>query len=195
MFTGIIESTGTVLSLKRETKLLHVEIESSLSRNLKPGQSVSHDGVCLTITNVGKSTHRVTAVKETLEKSALKYWKTGSLVNLERCLKANSRIDGHFVQGHVDDTGKCLNAKNSSGDCKFFFSYNAKYSLLLINKGSISINGVSLTIAELNKKSFSVCVIPYTLQHTNFCLIKKDTFVNLEFDLLGKYINRIYSKK
>lgn len=194
MFTGIIETIGSILSLEKEKSNIHFEIRSSLSRFLKTGQSVSHDGVCLTVTKTGKISHWVTAIHETLERTNLKNWNAGYFVNLERCLKANGRIDGHFVQGHIDVTAKCLEIILSNGSWEFKFNYNSKYFNLLVYKGSVSINGVSLTVAKLTKTSFSVCIIPQTFNFTNFQYIRTGDLINVEFDIFGKYIQKICNK-
>ena len=194
MFTGIIETTGKVISLKKEKSNLEIGIESSISKELKIGQSVAHNGVCLTVERFSpvKKFYFVTAVKETLDKSNIGLLKKGSTVNLERSLKIGDRLDGHFVQGHVDCTAVCSEIKKQNGS--FLFEFRIQNSNLLIEKGSVCINGVSLTVVEVKKTIFSVAIIPHTFKHTNFGTLKKGDLVNIEFDVLGKYIQKKTSK-
>ncbi|MEZ4840337.1 MAG: riboflavin synthase [Flavobacteriaceae bacterium] len=196
MFTGIIESLGKVTDIKKEQSNIHITIESPISNELKIDQSLAHSGVCLTVVNINKekSTHTVTAIDETLKKSNFQYLKVGDFVNLERAMKLNDRLDGHIVQGHVDQTGTCLDVENEDGSWLFTFKYNFDFNKnITIEKGSISVNGVSLTVVDSKKDEFSVAIIPYTFENTNFNQIKKGTVVNLEFDVIGKYISRISS--
>jgi riboflavin synthase len=204
MFTGIIESRGKVLFLKKEKANLRITVESSISEELKIGQSVAHNGVCLTVESNEKNKFIVTAIKETLRKTNLGLLKKGGLINLERSLRVGDRLDGHFVQGHVDTTAICKEIKKEKGSWLFTFgvrSWELGEKELVINKGSICINGVSLTVVKASelrtpnsKFYFSVAIIPHTFKHTNFGLLKKGDWVNIEFDVLGKYIQKIISK-
>jgi len=191
MFTGIIESTGRVKGVKETGTNKTFWIESSLSSLFKIDQSIAHDGVCLTVEEVQDGSHRVTAILETLEKTALHQWSEGKQINLEQCLLPTSRLDGHFVQGHVDTTGICEKIKNRDGSYELTFSFAKKFAPLVIEKGSICINGISLTLFEVKKDSFSVAIIPYTWENTNLKFLKKGDKVNLEFDMIGKYIQRM----
>jgi len=193
MFTGIIEALGTVKSIREEGTNVHLTIESSISNELKIDQSVSHNGVCLTVVEVDGDTHTVTAVEETLKRSNLGDLKIGSFVNLERAMLANARLDGHLVQGHVDATGECVKVEERDGSWYFRFKYKPTEEHLLVDKGSISINGVSLTVVEPKGELFSVAIIPYTYEHTTFKTIKVGDRINLEFDIIGKYIAK-YAK-
>ncbi len=188
MFTGIIESLGRVKEVTEKGTNKIYWIESPLAPQLKVDQSIAHNGVCLTIEEVTPTSYRVTAVAETLAKTALSTWGAGTLVNLERSLLPTSRLDGHFVQGHVDATGQCVKIKNCSGSWELDFSFPKKFAQLIIEKGSICVNGISLTAFKVKKDSFRVAVIPYTWQHTNLHHLKEGQAVNLEFDVLGKYI-------
>lgn len=190
MFTGIVEEVGELVKKKTDQKNVDFFIRSELSKTVKIDQSISHNGVCLTVVGVKDDVYKVTAIEETLVKSNLGLLSKGDKVNLERCLKLGDRIDGHLVQGHVDTTVKCLNIDQKKGSWVFSFSYSKKYAPLLIDKGSICVNGVSLTIMKLKKKSFSVAIIPYTFEHTNFFDLEVGDAVNIEFDILGKYIFR-----
>lgn len=190
MFTGIVESMGQVKEVIESGTNKTFLIESPFSSSFKIDQSIAHDGVCLTIEEVQVNTHRVTAILETLEKTALHQWREGKQVNLEQCLLPTSRLDGHFVQGHVDTTGVCEKIKNRDGSYELSFSFSKKFAALVIEKGSICINGISLTLFDVKKDSFKVGIIPYTWEHTNLNFLNKGDEVNLEFDLLGKYINR-----
>jgi riboflavin synthase len=190
MFTGIIETTGRVREIGEKGSNRVFWIESKLAGELKVDQSLAHDGVCLTVEEIRGEVYRVTAVAETLEKTNLANWTSGSIVNLERSLSLTSRLDGHFVQGHVDATGVCTEIRERNGSREISFEYPKKFASLLVEKGSISINGVSLTVFNVKKKGFTVAIIPYTFEHTNFRFLKKNDAVNFEFDLLGKYIQR-----
>lgn len=190
MFAGIIEATGTINTLTEEGTNLHIEVSTPLSRELHIDQSVAHNGVCLTVVALSEDKYTVTAVKETLDKSNLSFLKVGDTINLERCILPESRIDGHYVQGHVDAIGKCLNVREVGGSWMYRFSFPKDFAHLIVNKGSIAINGVSLTVIDPGIDSFEVTIIPYTFEHTNFSDIKKGDMVNLEFDILGKYVAR-----
>jgi riboflavin synthase len=191
MFTGIIETIGVVKEKVVDGGNVHFDIESSLTNELKVDQSVSHNGVCLTVVAVNSGIYRVTAIDETLRKTNLKSWKTGKKVNLERCMSANGRFDGHIVQGHVDQTGKVEDIREVDGSWLFDFSYDTKEGNVTVEKGSITVNGTSLTCFNSRLGGFSVAIIPYTYEHTNFHELKIGDEVNLEFDILGKYIKRI----
>jgi riboflavin synthase len=195
MFTGIIEALGSVKEVISNGSNRTFWITSPLSGEFRPDQSVSHNGVCLTVEEVRDDSHRVTAIDETLQKSELGNWKNGSLVNIERCLPVNGRLDGHFVQGHVDTTGKCIKVAEKNGSWELKISFPKKYAALIIEKGSIAINGISLTIFNAGRKNFTVAIIPYTYEHTNIRTIKEGDKVNLEFDILGKYLLRRLSLK
>ena len=193
MFTGIIEGFGKVIELKSDQENLHITLESKLTRELKIDQSLAHNGVCLTVVDIKGNQYMVTAVQETLLKSNLGNLKLGDFINLERAMKINGRLDGHIVQGHVDQTGKCIGVENKDGSWIYKFEYASEPGNLTIEKGSISINGVSLTVINSGINTFSVAIIPYTYKHTNFNFIKVGDIVNLEFDMIGKYIKKIQS--
>ena len=193
MFTGIVETQGIIKKVTEKGSNKTFWIKSPISSKLKPDQSVAHDGACLTVEEVKGNQHRVTAIAETLSKTTLGDWQKGATINLERCLKINDRLDGHFVQGHVDTFAVCINKKEKSGSWEFSFQFLPGFASLIIEKGSISINGISLTIFNLNETTFDVAIIPYTLEHTNMNRLKPGQKVNIEFDMLGKYINRIIS--
>lgn len=195
MFTGIIENTGTVKEVIINGSNVSFWLESPLSQLFKPDQSVSHSGVCLTVEEIKANMHRVTAIDETLQKTNIGQWKEGSIVNLERCLQLNGRIDGHLVQGHVDSTAVCTKRKEKKGSWEFEFSFNKKFAELIIEKGSICMNGISLTAFNVTKKSFQVAIIPYTFDHTNISQVEVGDTVNLEFDMIGKYLLRRLSLK
>ena len=188
MFTGIIESTGLIKEVISNGSNRSFWVSSPLSAELKVDQSLSHNGVCLTIEELNEGCHRVTAIDETLQKTNLGNWETGTVVNLERCLPMNGRLDGHLVQGHVDATGTCITVEEKAGSWEFEFEYPRKFSHLVIEKGSICLNGISLTLFAVKKKKFKVAIIPYTFNHTNIAGLKKGDRVNLEFDIIGKYI-------
>jgi riboflavin synthase len=191
MFTGIIESLGKVMSVKPDKTNVHFSFESDVSRELKVDQSISHNGVCLTVTNVQGNIHFVTAIDETIKKSNLGKLVVGDFVNLERCMIANGRFDGHVVQGHVDQTGLCTSVKDENGSWLYDFEYDGSLGNVTVEKGSICVNGVSLTCFNSKQNGFSVAIIPYTFDHTNFSQIKKGDTVNLEFDIIGKYVKRL----
>ncbi len=190
MFTGIIEGIGVVKEVIANGTNRSFWVESSISTELKVDQSVAHSGVCLTVEEIKGNTHRVTAIAETLKKTNLDKWAIGDLLNLERCLKLDARLDGHLVQGHVDATAICIKRKEKAGSWEFEFEFAAKFSHLVIEKGSVCINGISLTAFKVKKKKFSVAIIPYTYEHTTMNSLKEKDLVNIEFDLVGKYISR-----
>ena len=191
MFTGIIEEIGEIKSLTREGSNLHIEIASGLTPELKIDQSIAHNGVCLTIVSLGEKSYIVTAIEETLKKTNLNNLKLGESVNLERAMKLGDRLDGHIVQGHVDQTAKCVEITSQNGSWVFTVDYMPTSGNITIEKGSITINGVSLTVVNSKAGSFSVAIIPYTYENTNFNKIKVGSSVNLEFDVIGKYVSRI----
>ena len=193
MFTGIIEAFGTVKSLEKESTNLHITLESDLAKTLKIDQSVAHNGVCLTVVACDQKTYRVTAIEETLLKSNIGTLQINDLINLERAMKLGDRLDGHMVQGHVDQIATCTQAENKEGSWLYTFTYDSKKGNITIEKGSITVNGVSLTVVDSQKDRFSVAIIPYTYEHTNFHTFTPDKIVNLEFDLIGKYITKLYS--
>jgi len=190
MFTGIIEATGVIKQVISNGSNKSFWIESPISHQLKTDQSVSHNGTCLTIEEVSGNRHQVTAIEETLIKTNLGSWKEGGTINLERCLTMNSRLDGHWVQGHVDTTATCLQKKAKDGSWVFEFEFPKKFAELVIEKGSICINGISLTAFDVKKKTFRVAIIPYTFNQTNIQYLDKGDTVNIEFDMIGKYILR-----
>ena len=194
MFTGIIERLGTIKAIKTDRSNVIFEIESPFSAELKVDQSVAHSGVCLTVTEIKGNIHSVTAIAETLQKTNLNDWKTGTYVNLERCMAANGRFDGHIVQGHVDQVGVCTKIVDEAGSWRFTFEYEPHNQNITVEKGSICVNGVSLTVVDSGEHTFSVAIIPYTFEHTNFQQIGLGTRVNLEFDILGKYIAKLLRK-
>ena len=194
MFTGIVESLGEIVDINEELDNIHFTVRSEISPELKIDQSLSHSGVCLTVVDIEKNCHTVTAVKETLDKSALKNLKKGDIFNLERAMKLGGRLDGHLVQGHVDDIAKCVDVKVNEGSWIFTFSFNEKFKNLIIEKGSICINGVSLTVFNVTNNSFDVTIIPYTYDNTNFNKINVGDIVNIEYDMIGKYLARFNNK-
>lgn len=190
MFTGIIESMGTVISVEENGTNRIFWIESDISPQLKEDQSVSHNGICLTVESVSANRHRVTAIDETLKKTTAGEWAEGTVLNLERCVAANGRFDGHFVSGHIDGTGICTQVKEQNGSYLLRFSFPDSFAPLVIEKGGISMNGISLTIFDVTRNQFSIAVIPYTWSHTNIRLLQPGSRVNLEFDMIGKYLDR-----
>jgi riboflavin synthase len=190
MFTGIIESLGTVVAVEKDRTNVHFTLESPVSAALKVDQSVSHNGVCLTVVAQDNRTHRVTAVEETLRRTNLGNWQPGTLVNLERCLPVGGRLDGHIVQGHVDELATCVEVLETGGSWKYTFRFRPEQAGLLVDKGSVCLNGVSLTVVSPSLDHFSVAIIPYTWEHTNFKTLKAGDSVNIEFDILGKYLAR-----
>jgi len=195
MFTGIIEELGTVTFLKTEKENLDITVRTDFTSELKIDQSVSHNGVCLTVVSIDNDTYTVTAIKETLDKTNLKNLTVGSVVNLERGMKLGARLDGHIVQGHVDQTAICKNIEEVDGSWYFTFEYDPSLHNITIEKGSVTVNGVSLTVVNSKKNKFSVAIIPYTYEHTNFNQFNVGTMVNLEFDVIGKYVKRITELK
>ncbi|WP_157208347.1 riboflavin synthase [Mariniflexile maritimum] len=191
MFTGIIETMGVISNLKTDLGNLNISIKSSLTPELKIDQSVSHNGVCLTVTHINANEYTVTAIQETLDKTNLGHLKIGDKVNLERAMKLGDRLDGHMVQGHVDQTAVCTSIEEANGSWVFTFQYDATLNNITIEKGSITVNGTSLTVVNSKQNSFSVAIIPYTYNHTNFSTFKEGTLVNLEFDVLGKYVTKL----
>ncbi|WP_294082284.1 riboflavin synthase [Proteiniphilum sp. UBA5384] len=196
MFSGIIEEAATVMALNWDKGNLHITLECSFTGELKIDQSVSHNGVCLTVVSIEGNTYTVTAIQETLNRSNLGLLEIGSKVNIERSMLMNGRLDGHIVQGHVDQTAVCMNVKEADGSWYYTFEYafdkeKAKKGYMTVDKGSVTVNGVSLTVVEPTDHSFKVAIIPYTYAHTNFHQIEKGMVVNLEFDIIGKYISRI----
>lgn len=191
MFTGIIEDLGVVTNIQSEKDNLHLTLKSTFTHELKVDQSVSHNGVCLTVVNLNRDEYSVTAIKETLEKSNLKKLTVNEVVNLERAMKLGDRLDGHLVQGHVDQTAICTSIDSQNGSWIFSFEYDESLGNITIEKGSVTVNGVSLTVINSGKNTFSVAIIPYTYSHTNFQYIEKGRQVNLEFDVLGKYVRRL----
>lgn len=190
MFTGIIEAKGTVRDVITIGTNKTYRISSTLSQDLSPDQSVAHDGVCLTIESCTGGDHMVTAVDETLKKTTLASWQPGKIVNIERCMQLNGRLDGHLVQGHVDTTGTCIDATNKDGSWEYEIGFDKAFANLVIEKGSICLNGISLTIFNVKRNSFTVVVVPFTYEHTNMPAVKKGDPVNLEFDVIGKYVQR-----
>ena len=192
MFTGIIEAFGKVESIHKDKENLNLTINSPISSKLKVDQSISHNGVCLTVIDCNNKNHTVTAINETLNKTNLKYIKKNDLINLERAMKLNTRLDGHIVQGHIDQTAECTSYEKLNGSWVYNFQYDLIKNNITIEKGSITINGVSLTVINSKKNAFSVAIIPYTFNNTNFHKITKGSIVNLEFDIIGKYISKLY---
>lgn len=192
MFTGIIEDLGVVTNLEQEQDNLNITIKCAFTSELKIDQSVAHNGVCLTIVAIENECYKVTAIKETLDKSNLANLNVNDLVNLERGMKLGDRLDGHMVQGHVDQTARCKSIVSQNGSWLYTFEYDASLNNITIEKGSITVNGVSLTVVDSGKNFFSIALIPYTYEHTNFRSLVKDSIVNLEFDIIGKYLQRIY---
>ena len=192
MFTGIIESLGKISKLEKDLDNVHITIESDLTHELKIDQSVAHNGVCLTVIKIENNTYTVTAIKETIDKTNLSEWQVADVVNLERAMKLGDRLDGHLVQGHVDQIGECLDIKTANGSWYYTFGYDQNLNNTTIEKGSITINGVSLTVVNSKLNEFSVAIIPYTYEHTNFQNFVVGTKINLEFDVIGKYVARLY---
>lgn len=191
MFTGIIETRGTVSHLQPVAGNLHITVASSLSDELKIDQSVSHNGVCLTVVALSPGAHTVTAIAETLQKSNLGALQEGSLVNLERCTKVGDRLDGHIVQGHVDQTAQCISIADQQGSWLYTFQYDPSHGNVTVEKGSIAVNGISLTVVDSQADRFSVAIIPYTWEYTNLNQVRVGGIVNLEFDIVGKYVARL----
>jgi len=194
MFTGIIESLGRVEKVEVHGTNKTFYIASPLSASFKIDQSVSHNGVCLTVEAVENGVHRVTAIEETLMKSNLDEWQRGDVVNIEQCMQMNGRLDGHIVQGHVDATALCIERKDLNGSWEFRFRIPEEFTTLIIEKGSIAVNGISLTVFNVGSDTFSVAIIPYTFEHTNMQYVYEETTVNIEFDIIGKYIQRMLTR-
>ncbi len=198
MFSGIVEGMGEVTALEREGENLHLTLSAPIAHELKIDQSVSHNGVCLTVVKQEGNCYTVTAIRETLERSNLGLLRVGDKVNLERSMKIDGRLDGHIVQGHVDCKAVCKQVREADGSYYFLFTYNvpdemARRGYTTVEKGSVTVNGVSLTVCNSQRDSFEVAIIPYTFEHTNFCCIKPGTVVNLEFDIIGKYLAKLNS--
>ena len=193
MFTGIIESVGNLTETRTEGTNLHLKISSPISNELKVDQSVSHDGICLTVTKVEEGAHWVTAIRETIRKTNLDYIAPGDAINLERCLQVNGRFDGHIVQGHVDTTAEVIRISDENGSWLFRFRLKMADEVM-VEKGSVCINGVSLTCFDIQDDEFSVAIIPYTFEHTDFQYLRKSSIVNIEFDIVGKYIKKLITK-
>ncbi len=194
MFTGIIETLGKVTALHREQGNLHITVTSAISQELKIDQSVAHNGVCLTVVALANDSHTVTAIAETLNKTNLGSLEVGQLVNLERCMQMNARLDGHIVQGHVDQTAICTGYEELDGSWLYTFEYDAAVGNVTVEKGSICVNGISLTVVNSGSNYFSVAIIPYTYEHTNLQQVRKGSTVNLEFDIIGKYVARLMQR-
>src|SRR5690348_2447491 len=190
MFTGIIETTGKINSVETNGSNKTFWIASPVSNELKVDQSVSHDGVCLTVEEIANNMHRVTAIEETLSKSAINNWKKNDTINLERCMQMNGRLDGHIVQGHVDAVATCIGVEEKNGSWEYIFQVPAEFTHLIIEKGSVCLNGISLTAFDIKFNSFKVAIIPFTYQHTNINSVRKNSVVNIEFDIIGKYLAR-----
>ena len=195
MFTGIIETLGTIQEIKKENTNVHITMNSSITSELQIDQSVAHNGICLTVVAIKDNSYTVTAIDETIKKTNLADWKVGDSVNLERAMKLGDRLDGHIVQGHVDQTGTCITAEETDGSWLYTFEYDENLNNITIEKGSITVNGVSLTVVDSKKNQFSVAIIPYTHEHTNFNTFEVGTRINLEFDVIGKYVSRLYANK
>ena len=194
MFTGIIETLGKVTALRQEQGNLHITVASSIAHELKIDQSVAHNGVCLTVVALGDGTHTVTAIEETLNKTNIDDLKAGDPVNIERCMQMNARLDGHIVQGHVDQTATCTKFTELDGSWEYTFQYDASKGNVTVEKGSICVNGISLTVVDSGAGHFSVAIIPYTYEHTNLHNVREGDVVNLEFDIIGKYVSRLMNR-
>jgi riboflavin synthase len=195
MFTGIIETLGKIAEIKKDRDNIHITVDSIITNELKIDQSVSHNGICLTVVNVQNSLYTVTAIAETIQKTNIAEWKVGDIVNLERGMKLGDRLDGHLVQGHVDQTGNCIAIEEANGSWNYTFEYDEKLNNITIEKGSITVNGVSLTVVNSKKNQFGVSIIPYTFENTNFKNFTVGTKINLEFDVIGKYVSRLYKNE
>ena len=195
MFTGIIETLGTIQEIKKDQTNVNITINSTITNELKIDQSVAHNGVCLTVVAISNNLYTVTAIDETINKTSLGSWEVGDSINLERAMKLGDRLDGHIVQGHVDQTATCIVAEETNGSWFYTFEYDAKLNNITIEKGSVTVNGVSLTVVDSKNNQFSVAIIPYTYEHTNFKSFKVGTKVNLEFDVIGKYVSKLYATK
>ncbi len=195
MFTGIIETLGTIQEIKKENTNVHITMNSSITGELQIDQSIAHNGICLTVVALNDTSYTVTAIDETIKKTNLSDWEIGDSVNLERAMKLGDRLDGHIVQGHVDQIGTCITAEETDGSWLYTFEYDENLNNITIEKGSITVNGVSLTVVDSKNNQFSVAIIPYTHEHTNFNTFEVGTRINLEFDVIGKYISRLYANK
>lgn len=195
MFTGIIETLGVIQEIKNDKDNVHITIASSITDELQIDQSVAHNGICMTVVAINKNFYTVTAIGETIKKTNISYWQIGDSINLERAMKLGDRLDGHIVQGHVDQVGNCIVVKETNGSWYYTFEYDESLGNITIEKGSITVNGVSLTVVDSRKNEFSVAIIPYTFEHTNFKNFKVGVKVNLEFDMIGKYVSRLYANK
>lgn len=191
MFTGIIETLGLIKSIEKQADNITFGVQSDLATQLKIDQSVAHNGICLTVTNILENIYWVTAIKETIDKTTIGTWQLDDTVNLERAMKLGDRLDGHIVQGHVDQTAICTHIEDENGSWRYTFEYDAALHNITIEKGSITVSGVSLTVVNSEKNTFSVAIIPYTFEHTNFKFLKIGSVVNLEFDVIGKYVARL----
>ena len=192
MFTGIIETLGTITNIEKEQGNLHITVSSEITHELKIDQSVAHNGICLTVVAIKGNQYTVTAIAETIEKTNIGTWKISDIINLERAMKLGDRLDGHIVQGHIDQTAICTNIESANGSTYFTFEYDKSLENITIEKGSITVNGVSLTVVNSGINTFSVAIIPYTSEHTNFKNLKIGSIVNLEFDVIGKYVVKLY---
>lgn|SRR5690554_342172 len=188
MFTGIIETLGIIVNIEKEQDNLHFTLSSEITNELKIDQSVAHNGICLTVVSVENNKYTVTAIRETIEKTNIGQWKVSDMINLERAMKLGDRLDGHLVQGHIDQTAICTHIESANGSTYFTFEYDKSLENITIEKGSITVNGVSLTVVNSGINTFSVAIIPYTLEHTNFKTFEIGSVVNLEFDVIGKYV-------
>lgn len=191
MFTGIVERLATIKQIEQEGENIHLYIETDLAAELKIDQSVAHNGICLTVVSIRENTYKVTAIKETIDKTTIGNWHTSDLVNIERGMKMTDRLDGHIVQGHIDQTATCIAVDDANGSLYFTFEYDASLQNITIEKGSITIDGTSLTVVDSEKNRFRVAIIPYTLEHTLFKYYEVGTKVNIEFDVIGKYVRRL----
>jgi len=195
MFTGIIETLGLIQEIKKENSNVHITMDTSITSELQIDQSIAHNGICLTVVAIKDNLYTVTAIHETIKKTNLADWKVGDSVNLERAMKLGDRLDGHIVQGHVDQIGTCITANQTDGSWLYTFEFDEKLNNITIEKGSITVNGVSLTVVNSKNNQFSVAIIPYTHEHTNFKTFEVGTKINLEFDVIGKYVSRLYANK
>lgn len=193
MFTGIIETVGVVKQVTKDKDNLSITISCNIAGELKIDQSVAHNGICLTVVDIKPDSYTVTAIKETIDKTSISSWRVGDYINIERAMKLGDRLDGHIVQGHIDQTALCTNIIENNGSWQYSFEYNSKSGNVTIEKGSITVNGVSLTVVNSKENSFEVAIIPYTFEHTNFGNLKQNDTVNLEFDVIGKYVSRLYN--
>ena len=195
MFTGIIETLGRVQEIQKDQDNVHITVTSSITSELKIDQSVAHNGVCLTVVAIKDNAYTVTAIAETINKTNLSHWKVGDTINLERAMKLGDRLDGHIVQGHVDQTGTCIAIEEAGGSWHYTFEYDSNLNNITIEKGSITVNGVSLTVVNSKQNQFSVAIIPYTYEHTNFNAFQIGAVINLEFDVIGKYVSRLFGNR